>query len=336
MRFACAAALGIAFALAAACSTQAPGPVLRGIIATRQLDVDVHVAGIAVAEDGDLWLATINYGDGPAGALLVRRGGTSERFSSSSTFNRVAIDAHGVAWFTAGVGTAHEQPSLTRVDASGRIHAYPLPPEGDYEGIVIGSDGEPWFTDAASGIIGRLTSSGSFSYYGPTSADPTEMIEGPDGDLWFTEPDADRIGRLHADGTIDEFRVPTARAHPTGITAGTDGAVWFCESAADKIGRIGVDGHVTEHRLPKTGVWPLGIAAARDGSLWFTELTAARVGRIARNGAFEEFAVPGGGYPGPIASAADGTMWLASNAKRDAGLGLTSSRSFLVHFKPAP
>jgi streptogramin lyase len=292
------------------------------------------VAGLAVGPSHDVWIAALNYGNGPSGVIEIRRDGSIRRFPRIESFNRVAVDRSDVAWLTVGAGSSGQQPKLVRIDPAGRMHDYPLPEEGNFEGIVIGPDGAPWFVDAAAGNIARISPSGDITYYGPASGDPTEIAVGKDGNLWFTQPASNSVGRLSLDGTLREFHLPTAESRPSGITAGADGAMWFCESAADKIGRITTQGHTSEFRVPTADAWPLDISSARDGSLWFTELLASKIGRIDRNGRVKEFASPGGGYPGPIARAPDGTLWIASNAKRDAVFGLASTRSRLIHFAP--
>lgn len=319
--------------LCAACSTRTGAPALPGVVSDRELEAGVHVAGLAVGPKGDVWLATLNYGSGPAGVIRVLAGGELRRFSRPESFNRVAVDANDIAWFTVGAGASGQQPKLVRVDQSGAMREYPLPAEGNFVGIAIGPDGAPWFVDAAASDIGRIASDGKITYYGPASNDPTEIVAGRDGNLWFTEPTGNLVGRLNPNGALSEFRIPTAGSHPTAIADGMDGNVWFCESAVDKIGRITPSGHIVEFRLPTSGAWPAGIAASRDGELWFSELANGKIGRVTRDGVITEFAAPGGGYPGPIARAPDGSLWVASNAKRDAVLGLTTTRSRLMRLR---
>jgi streptogramin lyase len=267
----------------------------------RELDSGVHVAGLAVGPSGDVWIAALNYGNGPSGIFEIGADDSVRRFSRVESFNRVAVDRSDIAWLTVGAGASGQQPKLVRIDRAGHMRDFPLPEEGNFQGIVIGPDGAPWFVDAAAGDIGHISSSGDITYYGPASGDPTELAVGKDGNLWFTQPASDSVGRLSLDGTLREFHLSTAASRPSGITAGADGAMWFCESAADKIGRITTLGHISEFPVPTADAWPVDIASARDGSLWFTELMAGKVGRIARAGRIEEFASPGGGYPGAIA-----------------------------------
>lgn len=328
----------LAFALAAgACAPESSAPPLPQVIAIRELDAGVHVAGVAIGPNGDVWLATLNYGSGPSGVIRLRGDGTIQRFPRAESFNRVAVDPHGVAWLTVGAGSSGQQPKLVRIDGAGAIREYPLPVEGNFLGITIGPDRVPWFVDAAASEIGRRAPSGEITYYGPTSADPTEITTGSDGILWFTERSANLVGRLNPDGSLREYRVPTPAGRPTAIVADARGNVWFCESAANKIGRLTGNGKIEELAVPTADAWPAGIAPGRDGTLWFTELSAAKIGRITpgAHGRWEiiEFAMPGGGYPGPIARAPDGSLWIASNAKRDAILGLIASRSRAVHLE---
>ncbi len=67
---------------------------------------------------------------------------------------------------------------------------------------------------------------------------PGKIVLGPDGNLWFTEPAVDQIGRISPAGVITEFRVPTRSGGPAGIASGPDGTLWFTEASVSKIGSI--------------------------------------------------------------------------------------------------
>src|SRR5262249_6313443 len=70
------------------------------------------------------------------------------------------------------------------------------------------------------------------------SLTPNGITSGPDGNLWFTEGNRNQIGKLTPSGTFTFYDVPTLGANPTGITVGPDGALWFAEHNGNKIGRI--------------------------------------------------------------------------------------------------
>ena len=67
---------------------------------------------------------------------------------------------------------------------------------------------------------------------------PEGIASGPDGNLWFTESTSNMIGRITPSGSISEFPLPHALSGPEGIVSGPDGNLWFTEYTAGRIGRI--------------------------------------------------------------------------------------------------
>ena len=64
------------------------------------------------------------------------------------------------------------------------------------------------------------------------------IVVGRDGNLWFTEEYGNQIGRLTPEGRFTEFPVPTAGSDPVSIVVGRDGNLWFIETVANQIGRL--------------------------------------------------------------------------------------------------
>ncbi len=123
------------------------------------------------------------------------------------------------------------------------------------------------------------------------NSNPKSIVVGPDGNYWFTEPSAGKIGRLSTDGTaLTEFALPDPSSSPQGIAAGPDGNLWFTETNANKVGRITTAGSITEFALPR-GQGPQGITAGPDGNLWFTESASGGIGRVTTAGAVTEFSL---------------------------------------------
>jgi streptogramin lyase len=123
-----------------------------------------------------------------------------------------------------------------------------------------------------------------------SASSPAGIVLGPDGNLWFTEQFGDRIGRITPRGVVTEFSAGlTPFSVASGITAGPDGNVWFTENAG-RIGRITPAGVITEFSagIP-SGAQPVSIAAGSDGNLWFSDSAAARIGRITPAGAVTMF-----------------------------------------------
>lgn len=119
----------------------------------------------------------------------------------------------------------------------------------DYTSMASGSDGALWFVEAGRDVIGRITTSGTYSEYRvPFSGSrPNVLTEGSDGAIWFTDAGTNAIGRITVTDAISEFTVPTPNAfssYRNGIVScprkcdGAHGRVWFSEAAAHKIGRL--------------------------------------------------------------------------------------------------
>jgi len=114
-------------------------------------------------------------------------------------------------------------------------------------------------------------------------SDPQFIVLGPDGNLWFTETGTSQIGAVSPLGfnSVTQYSTLSLPSGPFGITVGTDGALWFTEEKSNRIGRITTSGDVTEYQLPGfTNVDLGGIAMAKDGSLWFGERSSGAIGHL--------------------------------------------------------
>lgn len=231
----------------------------------------------------------------------------------------IAAGPDGALWFTDG-GSA-----IGHITTAGSITQYSIPTHlgangiaDQTVGIAAGPDGAMWFTE--QGVIGRITTSGSASFY-PTNtvnSGPYQITPGPDGAMWFAENGSGMIGRITTAGSITEYAVPTANSSPTGITAGPDGALWFTETSANKIGRITTGGVISEYAIPSPNSEPGGIAVGSDGNLWFAESNAYKIGRITPMGAVVEYPLPSAGHGSPlfICAAPDQNMWFTDTLGR--------------------
>lgn len=135
---------------------------------------------------------------------------------------------------------------------------------------------------------------------------PQDLVVGPDGNVWFTQRAADKIGRITSEGAVTEFSLPSSGSEPVGIAVGPDGAVWFTEYAGNRIGRITTSGSISEFPLLTTGAGPYSIAAGNDGNLWFTGRDGTLIGSITTAGVVTEVPLPGGDTPIAIAATPSG------------------------------
>jgi virginiamycin B lyase len=158
-----------------------------------------------------------------------------------------------------------------------------------------GPDGALKFTTAANIAIGRISTSGTVTfYYVPSGYDAMAITNGPDGALWFTEhfpgpgtcngvPCENKIGRITTAGVITEYDYDYVAS--SSITTGSDGALWFTSSNQDDIfgnnlGRITTSGAMTNsYTIPTPNAGAFGITTGPDGGLWFTEYSTNKIGR---------------------------------------------------------
>lgn len=99
----------------------------------------------------------------------------------------------------------------------------------------------------------------------PSGSSVTQIAAGPDNAVWFTDTGLNEIGRLSSTGTLTYYSVPTANSGLSGIAPGSDNAMWFTEKNANKIGRIATDGTITEYAINDPNAHPQGITAGPLG-----------------------------------------------------------------------
>jgi streptogramin lyase len=138
--------------------------------------------------------------------------------------------------------------------------------------------------------------------------EPQSLVLGPDGNLWFTDQNEGfvsrqgpaAIGRIRPDGQITEFSEGFGfYSQPETIISGADGNLWFTEpgSAGSRtsIGSVTPAGRITFFTAGlNVGTRPRDIVAAPDGKMWFTATgEVPAVGWIGTDGTIAEFALPG-------------------------------------------
>jgi streptogramin lyase len=293
-------------------------------------------SAIIAGPDGALWFTDFDAVGRitTAGAVTIYQ--ENEGYSPSA----ITVGPDGALWVTSeGQNSAPPTPNVIfRMTTSGVVtNAYDVPevPTGGLYGITSGPDGALWFgaqSGSDSGLIGRMTTSGAFTFYTDSSGlTPDGITTGPDGALWFTDPDSNLIGRITTAGAITNYTDPSIIG-PSGIAVGSDGALWFAntgnehqtgEQSQTSIGRINTSGTVTSYDGPGIET-PYGIVSGPDGSLWFTNVSDNSIGRITTSGVVTNYTDPSIDDPSGIASGPDGALWFTNAGNNSIGRITTS------------
>src|SRR5437879_3166032 len=192
--------------------------------------------------------------------------------------------------------------------------------------IAAGHDGNVWFVDPLSNVIGRITPLGVATKFEiPNSGGSLGNIAaGPDNNMWVAvngggQGHPDGIGRIDPTGKFTKFQAGAAPAYgfgtgPAGIAPGSDGNIWFTEFWSNGIGRMSPSGQLTEFPISTPGTQPRGIVAGPDGNLWFTESSRfhSAIARMTPSGAITEWVLHPDQpdfNPYSIVSGPDGNLW---------------------------
>jgi streptogramin lyase len=304
---------------------------------------DEYGRGIAVAGNGNVYVTGPSYatwqGDGNAdplhpyssgGDIFVLKLGAPASLSlreyrvptENSQPYGITADSGNRVWFTELAGNKIGRLTLAggaalsvRSTLAVTLTEYAIPTaHSTPSDIVLGPDGNLWFTEYGGDKIGRITPAGAITEYPLPQAGSAAIAiaVGPDGNLWFCEEDGNRIGKMNTSGTLlAEYNVPTANSGLNDIVAGPDGALWFTEYEGQKIGRITTNGTITEYTVDAK---VFGLALGPDGNLWFTETMADQVGRITPAGVVTEFDLPGDANgPQGITAGPFNSLWVVAN-----------------------
>jgi streptogramin lyase len=195
--------------------------------------------------------------------------------------------------------------------------------------IAPGPDGNLWFTDTNSDMVGKVTPDGQITEYPIGDGKfPYDIVAGRDGNLWFTENVNDKTGAVDTNGKlVHEYYAPGVDARPTGIAVSAKGEIWWVDGGAgtdveNDVSQLTRNGDVINHELFPCSCSGIGLTSGPDGNLWAVEeLGVANseapgtVDKIAHNGKrivryaipappFTDQHLPAWDAPGP-----DGRVW---------------------------
>jgi virginiamycin B lyase len=293
------------------------------------------------------WLALLLIGALAALAMPAAAAAIDEFPIAGANPGSITAGPDGALWFTMEAGDG----AIGRMTTSGvHTNSFPLPPcSGSscsssvppVDQIVLGPNGNLWFTMTRSNAIGQMNTAGGMAIYPIDTPDshPEGLTVGPDGRLWFTEANFNGIGAIDVGGTDVDWALPTSGSGPSDITDGPDGALWFTESLTNKVGRITTTGVVTnEFDVPTSSSEPSGITNTGAG-LWFTESAVGQIAQISTGGVITEYA-GAGEQPSAITAAlpplGDGALWFTESGPNSNAIGRITTGGIITNHFPVP
>ncbi len=220
--------------------------------------------------------------------------------------------------------TTGDQTETKMPTPAPQISEYSLPSGSKPFGITTGSDKNLWYTDASTGKVGKITTSGSTTEYATDNDEPEGITPGPEGDLWFVEHEIRNVDHVTTAGSLTVYTLTHTGTYNVDIVAGPDENMWFTESEDNDIGKINTKDEVLgEYALP-SGSKPNGIAVGSDKNLWFTDYGTSKIGKITTSGTITEYALPSGSEPYWITAGPEGDLWFTDYGTSKIGKITTS------------
>jgi virginiamycin B lyase len=139
---------------------------------------------------------------------------------------------------------------------------------------------------------------------------PHGLVVDEAGIVWYTGNGNGTIGRLDPKSDkVTEYKVPGG-GDPHTIVIDANGKLWFTIQNGQRVGRLDrASGRIDEY--PMSGN-PYGLAIDRDGIVWVCRLAGDALGWIDPvSGKTGSVATGAGSLPRRIATAPDGSLWVA-------------------------
>jgi streptogramin lyase/predicted Ser/Thr protein kinase len=281
--------------------------------------VGVDPVGVAVGEDGDLWV--INQGDSTVSRIDAESGEVASTKSTLGIPTGVAV-GEGAAWITNGFGGPSGSGEVVRVDLTNESVDSAFPSR-NAKAIVV-AFGSIWLADADRDLVLRFdpedldappeeipTDDDTDASAAPRSlAVGTGAAEG----IWVTNELGNAVVRI--DPETNEVAEPRIQVEaPFGVAA-DDSGVWVTSEINDRVVRFeATDGRTLQTYQSADGVLdgPTAIAIAPDG-VWVGSDLEATIARLdPETDTVDRVAMDG--ITGGVIVDANGDLWVAVRAQ---------------------
>ena len=282
--------------------------------------VGVDPVGVAVGEDGDLWV--INQGDSTVSRIDPESGEVTSTKSTLGIPTGVAV-SDGAVWITNGFGGPSGTGQVVRLDLADETVDPVFDDSGNAKAIVFAFS-SIWLADTDRDVVLR---------YDPEDLDaaPIEIPTDDDTDasaaprslavgtgaaegIWVANELGDAVVRI--DPETNEVAEPRIQVEAPFAVAADDSGVWVTSEVNDRVIRFdATDGRTLQTYESADGVLdgPTAIAIAPDG-VWFGSDLEAAIARLdPETDAINPVAIDG--ITGGMVVDANGDLWVAVRAQ---------------------
>jgi serine/threonine-protein kinase len=282
--------------------------------------VGVDPTGVAVGEDGDLWV--INQGDSTVSRIDPESGEVTSTKSTLGIPSGVAA-GEGAVWITNGFGGPSGTGQVVRLDLTDESVEPAFDDSGNAKAIVVAFE-SIWLADADRDLVLRYDPEDLDAppIEIPTDDDPNASAEprslsvgtGAAEGIWVANELGDTIVRI--DPETSEVAEPRIQVEsPTAIAADASG-VWVTSEINDRVVRFdAADGRTLRTYQTADGVLdgPTAIVIAPDG-VWFGSVLESAIARLDLDtDAIDRVAIDG--ITGGMVVDANGDLWVTVRAQ---------------------
>ncbi|GAA1501844.1 virginiamycin B lyase family protein [Nocardioides humi] len=180
-----------------------------------------------------------------------------------------------LAGVEAGAARA-EEGAPERPGRAPTIATYPVPTaDAGLDSLVVGPDGQLWFTERKGWKLGRITAAGAITEFPVPpmggGSGPSDIVRGADGYLWFLTDSRFRLGRATTGGTVERVAEAPLATIFSDLAAGRGRGVWLTQADGGQVHRL-LDADTNPAQgwsLATSYLSPTPMAVAPDGALWY-------------------------------------------------------------------
>lgn len=197
-------------------------------------------------------------------------------------------------------------------DIAGKVAEWPVPTPQFARDPTPAPDGRIFLVAMAGNKLARFDpATEKFQEWDlPADTNPHSVLVDGDGVAWLTGKGNGTIVEFHPDtGRTVAHRVPSG-GDPHTAALDDNGVLWFTEQAANRIGRLDRNnGTITEYQTSGT---PYGLSIDHSGNVWVCRIQGDMLGKLdPGTGTITDVPMGKGSAPRRIATAPDGTLWVA-------------------------